>query len=266
MSTSARLATLSLGLSCTLTLTLPLALTLALGGTASAKVSEDFERVVAFDPGGSFRIENQNGSIEIATWSETNVKIVAQKSASSEEALKDLEIVVEGSGGDVSVRTLYHRRNGFWGRGGEVSYRVLLPAEAQVTVKTVNGGVTVGGIHGRVEAESVNGAIQVENIEGEIEAETTNGSIRASYESAADGTHRFETTNGSVRISLPVNAVGELDAETVNGSIETELPITLVRSNRRHVRGSFGNGAGSGSGATSFKVSTVNGSVTILSH
>jgi Toastrack DUF4097 len=239
-----------------------LAVGLAVGNVAFAafaKVSEDFERVVPFDPGGSFGIENQNGSIDIATWSESKVKIVARKTASSDDALKDLEILVEGSGNNVSVRTLYHRHAG-WGRGGEVSYHVLLPAEAHLTVKTVNGAVTVAGTHGRVEAESVNGAVQLDDIEGEIQAETTNGSIRASYDKAPGGTHRFETTNGSVQISLPANTGGELDAETVNGSIETEIPITLVGSSRRHVRGTFGSGSGS------FKVSTVNGSVKILSN
>lgn len=233
---------------------------LAVAGSAFAKVSEDFERVVPFHPGGSFRIENQNGSIEVATWNEPNVKIVARKTAANEEGLKNLEIVVEGSGDEVSVRTIHRRQGWGWGSGGEVSYRVLLPAVARVRVTTANGGVDVSGIHGRVEAESVNGSVQVDDVEGEIEAETTNGNIRASYGQAADGTHRFETTNGSVRISLPPDAGGELDAETVNGSIEVAFPTTLVRSSRRHVRGHFG------SGTSSIKVTTVNGSVQILSH
>lgn len=238
-----------------------LLLTLAVGGPASAKVTENFERVVSFHPGGSFRIENQNGSIDVSTWSESNVKVVARKTARSEEALKDLEIVVEGSGDDVSVRTVHHRRwHGGFGGGEEVSYQVLLPVEARLTVKTANGEVAIDGIHGTIDAESVNGEVKIEHIEGAIEAETTNGSIHASYEKAADGRHRFETTNGSVRIYLPADAGGELDAETVNGSIDVDFPTTLVHSSRRHVTGSFG------SGSSSFEVSTVNGSIKILSN
>jgi DUF4097 and DUF4098 domain-containing protein YvlB len=225
-----------------------------LAAGAEASVREHFEQTVAFNPGGVFSIENQNGSIEIAVGSEPSVRIEAEKEAKTEDGLRDLEIVVEGSGDRVSVRTVHDSRHG----SGGVSYRIILPAEAQVAVSTVNGEVSVTGIHGRVVAESVNGALQIEDIAGEIEAETTNGSIRARYQTVEGGRHRFETTNGEVRVYLPADAGGELDAETMNGSIEVEFPMNLTRTSRRHVRGSFG------SGSSSFAVSTVNGSVTIL--
>jgi DUF4097 and DUF4098 domain-containing protein YvlB len=224
---------------------------------AEARVREHFEQTVAFNPGGLFSIENQNGSIEISVGSEPSVRIEAEKEAKSEEGLRNIEIVIEGSGDRVSVRTVHHSRRGH----GGVSYRIVLPAEAQVTVATVNGEVSVTGIRGKVAAESVNGALRVEDISGEIEAETTNGSIRASYQSLEGGRHRFETTNGEVRVYLPSDAGGDLDAETMNGSIEVEFPMNLTRTSRRHVRGSFGGG-----GSSSFQVSTVNGSVTFLQN
>ena len=235
-------------------------LTVLVTTAASAKVRESFEKVVPFEPGGTFTIENRNGSIEIGTWSESSVQILAEKTASSESALDDIEIVVEGSGNRVSVDTVHHRKWTFGGEGGGVSYRILLPAEAQVSAETANGGIEVTGIHGRVEVRSVNGSLKVEDIAGEIEAETTNGSIRASYDRAVNGRHRFSTTNGAVRLYLPADAGGEIDAETVNGSIDVDFPVTVTRTSRRHLRGSFGNGS------SSFEVSTVNGSVRVLAN
>lgn len=225
-----------------------------LAAGAEASVREHFEQTVAFNPGGVFSIENQNGSIEIEVGNESSVRIDAEKEAKTEDGLRDLEIVVEGSGDRVSVRTVQHSRRG----SGGVSYRIVLPAEAQVMVSTANGEVSVTGIHGRVQAESVNGALRIEDIAGEIEAETTNGSIRASYQTVGGGRHRFETTNGEVRVYLPADAGGDIEAETVNGSIEVDFPMNLTRTSRHHVRGSFG------SGSSSFEVSTVNGSVTVL--
>jgi len=225
-----------------------------LAAGAEASVREHFEQTVAFNPGGVFSIENQNGSIEISVGSESSVRIEAEKEAKTEDGLRDLEIVVEGTGDRVTVRTVHHSRR----NSGGVSYRVVLPAEAQVMVSTANGEVSVTGIHGRVQAESVNGALRIEDIAGEIEAETTNGSIRASYQSVEGGRHRFETTNGEVRVYLPADAGGDLDAETMNGSIEVDFPLNLTRTSRRHIQGSFG------SGGSSFEISTVNGSVTIL--
>jgi DUF4097 and DUF4098 domain-containing protein YvlB len=225
-------------------------------GLAREQVREDFEQVVPFNPGGSLRVENRNGDIEIATWGESSVRIQAEKTAKDDEGLENVEIQIQGSGDNVSVETVYHGRRNH----GEVSYRIFLPQEAQVSVATANGEVVVRGIRGRVDAHSVNGAVTVENVSGEIDAETTNGSIRAAYENVVDGTHRFSTTNGSVRIYLPSDAGGAIDAETVNGSIDVNFPVALTRTSRRHMRGTFG------SGASTFEVSTVNGSVKFLTN
>ena len=148
---------------------------------ASAKVREDFEKVVPFSAGGQFSVKNSNGSITIKTWNEGSVRIEAEKSAKNEEYLKDIEIVIEGSGDSVSVETVHHRRR----NGGSVSYVITLPVEADVNVRTANGSVNVEGVHGHLEAKSVNGSLKLEDIAGDIEASTTNGSIRAQYYAGA---------------------------------------------------------------------------------
>jgi hypothetical protein len=219
-------------------------------------VRETFEETVPFNPGGSFTIENANGGIEIVAGSDASVHIEAEKRARSEEALQDIEIVIEGSGDAVSVRTVHHRRHD----SGGVSYRIVLPGQAQIVASTANGEVAVQGIRGRVQAESVNGALHIEDVSGVIDAETTNGSIEASYRAVEGGRHRFETTNGAVRVYLPANAGGSIEADTTNGSIDVDFPLNLTRTSRRHIRGSFG------SGSSSFQISTVNGSVTVLSN
>ncbi len=221
---------------------------------ASAKVREDFERDIPFSAGGSFEIENSNGSIHIKTWNEGTVRIEAEKVAKSEAHLEDIEIVIDGSGDSVSVETVHRRRN----NSGKVSYIISMPAEANVSVSTANGSVTIEGIHGHVIAKSTNGSLKVEDIVGEIEAKTTNGSIRARYACATDGSHTFKTVNGTVRVYLPSDAGGDFEANTVNGSINVDFPTNLERVSRRHMRGSFGNGGGS------FEIETVNGSVKIL--
>jgi hypothetical protein len=226
-------------------------LPIVLAAGAQESVRDRFERTVAFNPGGAFRIENQSGSVEITVGNESSVRIEAEKEAETEDGLRNLEIVVEGEGDRVSVRTVQRSP----GPGG-VSYRIVLPAEAQVTVVTVNGDVSVTGIEGRVQAQSVNGALRIEDMAGEVEASTTNGSIHASYRTVEGGRNRFETTNGEVRISLPQDAGGDLDAETMNGTIEVGFPMNLPPGSL-HVRGSFG------SGGSTFEISTVNGAITV---
>ena len=230
---------------------------ITLAPEASAKAREDFEKVVPFAAGGHFSIKNSNGSITIKTWNEGTVRIEAEKSAKNKDYLKDIEIVVEGSGDSVRVETVHHRKRD----GGGVSYTITLPIEANVDARTANGSVNIEGVHGHVGVKSVNGSLKLKDIAGDIDASTTNGGIRAHYTEVTDGRHRFKTTNGSVRIYLPADAGGELDAQTVNGSIETDFPTTVTKVSRRSMKGSFGSGSGA-----SWEIETVNGSVKILEN
>jgi DUF4097 and DUF4098 domain-containing protein YvlB len=224
-------------------------------GTGLADERETIERVVPLSSGGTVGVENSNGSITVESWSEGSVRIVAEKKARSEEALQDIEVAIDESAGSVRIETIHHRRRG----RGSVSYRIWVPAEANVEARTANGAVDVREVTGRVVARSTNGSVKVEDISGDIEATTTNGSIRASYSRVGDGSHRFETVNGSVRVYLPSGASGELDAQTTNGSISTDFPVSVRNTSRRHLRGSFGGG-----GSRRFEIETVNGSVKLL--
>ena len=238
---------------------LGLALVTSLASGADAKVKETFEQVIPFDAGGTFSIENKNGSITVQTWNEPNVRIEAVKSANRESDLENIEILIDGSGSSVSVETVHQKRR-FWGSSGSVKYNITLPADAEVDVTTVNGAVTIEGIDGRVVARSVNGTVKMREISGEIETSTTNGSIRAEYARADEGEHSFKTTNGSVSVYLPSDAGGQFEAKTTNGSIRIDFPTELSRETRRHKRGTFG------SGSSTFAFKTTNGSVKILQN
>lgn len=225
---------------------------------SAPEVHEQFERTIPFDLGGHFSIDNVNGSISIETWNEASVRIEAEKTADSEDSLRDIEIIVTGEGNRVEVHTRYPQRS-HRGRSRAVDYRIWLPTEADLDAETVNGRVEVSGVRGRVNTSTVNGSVELVDLAGVAEVSTTNGSIKARYREAVDGTHRFSTTNGSVTIYLPDGTGGELDAETVNGSITTDFPATIEKVSKRHLRGSFGGGGGG-----YLEINTVNGSVKIL--
>ena len=220
---------------------------------------EQFEEIVPFEPGGTFRLENVNGAVHISTWDEPEVRIEAEKAANSEEALDSIEIDVDGEGDWVEVNTRLPRSRLFFGSGGKVDYHITLPRHAKVQVETVNGKLEIQGISGRVRASTVNGGVEITDVSGEVESSTVNGSISVSYRDVdPDGRHRFSTTNGSVTLALPPDASGEFDVSTVNGGISTDFPLEVTGKIGRHrLNGRLGDGDGS------FDISTVNGSVTI---
>ncbi|HZE26694.1 MAG TPA: hypothetical protein VE083_04865 [Terriglobales bacterium] len=80
-------------------------------------------------------------------------------------------------------------------------------------LETSGGGVTVGGITGRVEAESGGGKIHLDDIGGSVSAETGGDSIEIG---TVNGDLRLETGGGKIYIA---SAKGKVEASTGGGNI-----------------------------------------------
>ena len=59
----------------------------------------------------------------------------------------------------------------------QVHYVVQVPAGAEVKFTTVNGGIELTGLKGRINAETTNGGIKARDVTGSIDASTTNGGV-----------------------------------------------------------------------------------------
>jgi DUF4097 and DUF4098 domain-containing protein YvlB len=211
----------------------------------------------ALTPNGAFSIENTNGSIHVATWDEPRVRIQAVKAAASERALERIEVVVEGEGDRVSVKTRHPR--GHWlGARGKVDYTVTLPRQAQVSLHDVNGRVEVEDVGGRLRVDTVNGTIDATGIGGEVEASTVNGTVKVSLARVEPGSrNRLRATNGTVRVTLPRDASAEVEASTVNGAVGCDFELEGGSRSRRHLEGRLGGGG------ARFELQTVNGTAHI---
>jgi hypothetical protein len=228
------------------------------GGTGlSARQSLTESRKL--DPSGTFRLENTNGSVTVETWAEARVRIEAEKAAPSQSALDRIEIVIDGEGDRVAVRTRFPRSGGFFlGPSGRVNYTITLPRAARVEVETVNGPVHLDGVAGAVRAKAVNGPVEVVGAAGEVRASTVNGPVEAELIGISpDGRTRLSAVNGPVTLTLP-EATGEVEASTVNGRVACDFPLQAARTQtRRHLEGRLG------PGDARFELATVNGPASI---
>lgn len=207
---------------------------------------------------GEVTLDNTNGSVRVGTWDEARVRIEATKGAPTREMLRDIEVVVEGEGARVTIRTRQPRRHLF-GSAGQVEYRLTVPRGARVSVKNVNGAVEVDGVEGGVRASTVNGSVDAARLAGAVDASTVNGSVEVSMARVAqDGRNRLATTNGTVRLTLPRDASADVEAGTVNGSAHCDFGLHEgARVSRRKVEGRIGQGG------ARFELRTVNGSASI---
>jgi DUF4097 and DUF4098 domain-containing protein YvlB len=210
-----------------------------------------------FAASGRLTLENTNGTIHVSTWNETRVRIEAVKAAGSESALRRLEVVVEGEGERVDVRTRMPRGHWF-GSGGKVDYTVTVPRSARVSLRNVNGRIEISDVGGGVEARNVNGTVDAEDVGGEVQAETVNGSVQVSIARVDPASRsRIAATNGTVRLSLPANVAADVEASTVNGAVHCDFEVTGGKVSRRKVEGRIG------PGGARFELRTVNGSANI---
>lgn len=114
-----------------------------------------------------------------------------------------------------------------------VSFRLGVPADLALKIRTGNGAVTATGAHGDVDADTDNGRIGAEDIHGHLVARTSNGEVTArrvagsveavssngaiSLEEVGGGRVTAKTSNGRIRVT---GAHGEIELTTTNGAVE----------------------------------------------
>ena len=120
---------------------------------------------------GLLTIDTRVGNIHVEGWDEPRLEIEAEKvvCAKSEEAAKSLyerlQIQLEGADKRVVLRTLYPSRR-FWRpfRGESklsVNYRIRMPFDASLSLRCVDGDVTIHGVVGAQEVRVNYGSVEI---------------------------------------------------------------------------------------------------------
>ena len=238
--------------------------------TADLKAREtaEWRRSYQLSPGGRVEVRIVNGRIEVQPSEGNAVEIVALKSAragspeAAKEALGRIEIIDSASAGLIKVETRLPRGDGMFHMGSsEVKYTVKVPAAAEVEFATVNGGVEVTGLTGRIKTETTNGGIVGRQIGGPIEASTKNGGVEVEVTRIAEHGVRLGCTNGGIKLRLPSDARANISASVTNGGISADgLPIEITESSWRRLEGRL-NGGG-----PQVRLEGTNGGISIASR
>lgn len=231
----------------------------AVWAVPSFAFDEVFQQTYPLPAGGTFQLQNVNGTVQVTGWERNEVEVRAVKSAKRDPRdAQRVRIEVETSADSVSVATRYPQDGGV---EVVVEYRVRVPHRVVLKrVATVNGAVRISGVDAAGELRSVNGNIEVFDSSGGLSAYTTNGNVRMELEGLdPDGPMSIETVNGSVVLGLPVGIGAELDARSVNGDLRSELPLILQGTHgSREFRGRLG------PGGSTIRIRTVNGGIRVV--
>ena len=233
------------------------------------EVGDPWEYRTPLKPTQHVWIRNTNGPIDVVAGTGDNLVVQVEKSwrNSDPQSVQLVPVLTERG---VTICAMWEAREQRCNEGGDyrlngvkkndvaVRFTVQLPHNVPLDVSTVNGGLQIDGVSAPVQAQTVNGRIAVSTSTGPVEATTVNGSIEANIQTLTTGDVQLSTVNGSVTAGLPRNLNANIDAETVNGRVETDFPVKMTgKLSTRHMRGTIG------SGGSTLKLSTVNGSITL---
>ncbi|MGX7762662.1 DUF4097 domain-containing protein [Streptomyces angustmyceticus] len=171
----------------------------------------------------------------------------------------DIEVVPVDTGGSVKVTEKYvyneskptpeHSVKGGrltlkaaecgMGRRCEVGYRVLLPRNASVELRTSGGDITVHGAAGGITAETSGGDINVADSPARTaKARTSGGDVDLALSAAPDEVSG-RTSGGDVTIRLPKGSYA-VDASTSGGDREVSVPTDEESAHKVMARSSGG--------------------------
>jgi len=217
-----------------------------------AEESSAWHKTYTLAANGHFELHNVNGKIKVEPGTGNTIEVDATKKArgasseAAKAALDRISITEDVSSGGVRIDTKIARNEGIsLGSGNlQVEYRVKVPAGADVKFETVNGGVDVTGLTGRVIAESTNGGVTARDVSGQLEATTTNGGLDIDLAKMPEGGVKLECTNGGIDVRLPRDAKATISASITNGGIKTNgLSIESNGENsRRRLEGRLNGG------------------------
>ncbi|HDQ44296.1 MAG TPA: hypothetical protein ENN17_02190 [bacterium] len=208
-----------------------------------AQTEKQVQKNFAVQPGGLLTVEADRGSIEIKTGTDNtvDVDVTFRLRAGTDERLERLlaeyDLDIRQSGKDVIV-TLDRKGSGGWGRAHDrlnVKFRIRVPSEYNVDLRTSGGGISVEDLRGFVDAKTSGGSLKFGNITGPVKGHTSGGSIsvagcqgnvdvRTSGGSLSlgkvEGTLNARTSGGSITVD---EIAGDVDARTSGGSITVSL-------------------------------------------
>jgi hypothetical protein len=203
-----------------------------------AKETSEWRKTYDLQPGGRVEIGNVNGKVQVVASEGNKVEVVATKighgmtSEAAKEALNGIEILEDISPAAVKIETRIAKRSGgglFGGGGLQVEYLVRVPMNVELKASTVNGGVEVTGLSGKVNAETTNGGVKLRDLTGAVQASTTNGGLDVDLAKVSEAGVKLDCTNGGITLRLPADSKASISARQTNGGIET-IGLTLDSS------------------------------------
>lgn len=242
-------------------------LLLALAALPLVAAAEEVVRTFPASGSTVFEIRNLSGRVEIRSWNQRQVKVVALRQT------RAVETHFEETANQIHVHT-HLLQSAAAASERVVDYQIWAPANINIkvsqdagtvrienfaddvnvetvaatveirnvtgytSIQTLNGSVEVWRAAGRLEANSISGNLRFLDMDTRnLYARTTSGDIYYEGDFRPAGSYEFHNHQGAIELRVPSTASFELNANSVKGEVSSEFPLT-PRSHGRVPRAS----------------------------
>lgn len=197
-------------------------------------------------PGATLTVDAApNGGIQVSGGPRGDVLVEAKVVATAESEARAREIASNVRVDATSDKVSAEGPNGLGRREGwSVSYRLAVPTQTSLSLRSTNGGISINDVEGQIEFRTVNGGVKLLNLAGEVNGRTSNGGVDVDLNGATwtGAGLNVETSNGGVRLRIPEQYSARLEVGTINGGFEIDFPVAVQGRVDRELSASIGAG------------------------
>ncbi len=201
-----------------------------------------------------------NGGVSVKGWDGGSVLVRSKVEASAEDAGSAASMAslirIETSAGQIAASGPdQSNTKGGW----SVSYEVFVPRQADLTLKTHNGGISISDVRGTIQFTATNGGVTLKRLAGDVQGTTSNGGVNVELAGTRWEGNKLDarTTNGGVNITMPENYSAHFETATVNGHLNLQFPMTIHGEIGHNVTTDIGGGG------PTIHIETTNGGVNV---
>lgn len=205
---------------------------------AREEYTRTFDQTVPLHPGAKIYLEHKLGDIVIRTHSQPEVAIHAEikVSAGDTNQAKDLanriEILIEPSSSELSVRTRYPETNHsfFWPKNISytVRYEVTIPESSPLEVRNSFGAVSVTGVKASSDVVTSHGDLEWRDGRGTQHLETSFANVRVANNA---GDVWVQGSNGAIEATDVAGSLNVRDRFAAVTVARVAKGVTIVNSN-----------------------------------
>ena len=182
------------------------------------RITKEFHETFQPKRGCKLNVHNRNGKVEIKSWKENYIDILAIIGTNgSEDEFEKIEIKVLDEDG-CTIKTKILEKN----PKVSVNYEIKVPNGVKVSkINSSNGDIQIINCEGEMNLNTSNGRIEVFDSKGSFNAHTSNGRVEFVH---LNGKAEAYSSNGSIRV---VRTPGFKKGVTSNGKITLEIEETM---------------------------------------